>query len=365
MLLFKKKRKAAIGARPGTLTESDEAEPTVVRAISYDLQTVSDEELAEGQALPEPGSQQRLWLDVRGLRDLSVLRKIGQHFDIHALALEDVVNVPQRPKAEVYDRDADTEHFLIIVRKVSFDAAGELNADQVSLLLGKSFIASFQETHADAFEPVRIRMQSKTARMRRLGSDYLAYALVDTIVDGYYPVLEHIAERLEALEERVIDRPTPALLRRLQRQKRTLLLLRRAVWPQRDALQTLLRTSSPLVNEETKVYLRDAYDHTVQIADVIESYRDLVSELMNTYLSVTSNKMNEVMKVLTIMASIFIPLTFLAGIYGMNFETIPELKLPWAYPAVLLVMLLLALVMLAFFWKRGWLGGAGDDEESK
>jgi magnesium transporter len=355
MLLFKKKRKAPVGARPGTLARSDDAEPTLVRTVRFDENGVTDEVLADGP-LPSPSDDDKLWLDVRGLRDLEMLQRIGESFSMHALALEDVVNVPQRPKAEIYEADSSAAQYLCIFRVVSLTDQGELATEQLSVVLGRRFVLTFQEGHDDSLKPIRKRLRSPQARLRRFGPDYLAYALLDTVIDGYYPVLERIAEQLEALEDSIIENPSPELLRKLQRHKRNLLLLRRAVWPEREALALILREPSNLFTKETLVFLRDVYDHIVQVADVIESYRDMVGELTNTYLSVSSNKMNEVMKVLTIMASIFIPLTFMAGIYGMNFEVIPELSVPWAYPALLLGMLLIALLMLLFFWRKGWIG---------
>ena len=358
MLLFKKKRHAPVGARPGTLTASDEAAPTEVRVLHYDPQSFSDEPL-EDKELPSPVGSGKLWLDVRGLADVKLLKSIGEHFRIHPLALEDVVNVPQRPKAEIYEQGKEFQ-YLFIFRIATLDAGGELATEQLSIILGKQFTLTFLESHGDPLKPVRKRMRPAHARLRRLDADYLAYALLDTVIDGYYPLLERIAEQLEALEDEIIDHPAAELLRKLQRHKRNLLLLRRAVWPQRDAIAAVLRDPSPLIKDETKVFLRDVYDHIVQIADVIESYRDLVSELTNTYLSVTSNKMNEIMKLLTVMTSIFIPLTFLAGVYGLNFQHIPELKVPWAYPALLFAMFVIAALMLVYFWRRGWIGRGPD-----
>lgn len=352
--MFKKKRHAPVGARPGTLAASDEAEPTEVRVIQYAPQAMSDEPLEDGE-LPSPVGDGKLWLDVRGLADVKLLKRIGEHFRIHPLALEDVVNIPQRPKAEVYEQAKEFQ-YLFIFRIATLDEAGEISTEQLSIILGKQFTLTFLEGHGDPLKPVRKRMHPAHARMRRLGSDYLAYAVLDTVIDGYYPLLERIAEQLEELEDEIIDHPAASLLRKLQRHKRNLLLLRRAVWPEREALAAVLRDASPLIQEDTKVFLRDVYDHVVQIADVIESYRDLVGELTNTYLSVSSNKMNEVMKLLTVMTSIFIPLTFLAGVYGMNFQYIPELKVPWAYPVLLVAMFVIALVMLVYFWRRGWIG---------
>lgn len=359
MLLFKKKRHAPVGARPGTLTASEEAEPTEVRVIHYDPESFSDEPLEDQAELPSPVGDGKLWLDVRGLQDVKLLKSIREHFRVHPLALEDVVNVPQRPKAEIYEQAKEFQ-YLFVFRIATLDQRGELVTEQLSIILGEQFTLTFLEGHGDPLKPVRKRMRAAHSRLRRLGADYLAYALLDTVVDGYYPLLERIAEQLEALEDEIIDHPAAPLLRKLQRHKRNLMLLRRAVWPEREALAAVLRDPSPLIQEETKVFLRDVYDHIVQIADVIESYRDLVGELTNTYLSVSSNKMNEIMKLLTVMTSIFIPLTFLAGVYGMNFQYIPELKVPWAYPALLVAMFVIAVVMLVYFWRRGWIGRGPD-----
>ncbi|HEY6722438.1 MAG TPA: magnesium/cobalt transporter CorA [Polyangiaceae bacterium] len=354
-----------MGASPGTLAASEEAEPTEVHVIRFGLQGLLEHALEDGDELPSPGGDDKLWLDVRGLADVDLLQSIGTHFRVHPLALEDVVNVPQRPKAEVYEQLHDQEkelQYLFVFRLVAFDEAGDLSVEQLSVVLGAGFVLTFLENHHDPLKPVRKRIQPAEGRLRRFGADYLAYALLDTVVDGYYPVLERIAEELEALEDEIIERPAASRLKQLQRHKRNLLLLRRAVWPQREALAAVLRHPAPLIQEETKVFLRDVHDHTVQIAEVIESYRDLVGELTNTYLSVSSNRMNEVMKLLTVMTSIFIPLTFLAGVYGMNFQHIPELKVPWAYPALLVIMLAIAAVMLIYFWRRGWIGKGPEDD---
>lgn len=363
MLLFKKKRSAPVGARPGTLAESDEAEPTVVRAVRFSGTELVERAVTDVDALPKPGENEKLWLDVRGLGTVALLAKVGASFGVHKLALEDIVNVPQRPKVEVYEHDGRHDHFLFVFRSVAPHEDDEIKLEQISVVLGQRCVLTFQETHDDTLAPIRARLAEPGRPIRKNGADYLAYAVLDAVVDGYYPVLERIAEQLEALEERIIRRPTPRTLRKLQRSKRTLLLLRRSVWPQREALAQLLREPSPLIAAETRVFLRDIHDHCVQIADVVESYRDLVTELTNTYLSVVSNRMNEIMKVLTIMASIFIPLTFMAGIYGMNFDSMPELHLRWAYPALLGAMLLTAGAMLVFFWRRGWIGNRGDEDE--
>lgn len=362
--MFRKKRHVPVGASPGTLAGSDEAEPTEVHVIRFGVDTLSETTLEDGAPLPDPDDD-KLWVDVRGLADLTLLQHVGTHYRVHPLALADLVNVPQRPKAELYEQLHEREkklQYLFIFRLVAFDEHGDLNVEQLGVILGEGFVLTFLERRRDPLKPVRTRLRPADGRLRRFGADYLAYALLDTVVDGYYPVLERIAEELEELEDEIIDRPAASRLKQLQRHKRNLLLLRRAVWPQREALASVLRHPAPLIQEETKVFLRDVHDHIVQIADVIESYRDLVGELTNTYLSVSSNRMSEVMKLLTVMTSIFIPLTFLAGIYGMNFRHIPELEVAWAYPALLLVMFVIAVVMLIYFWRRGWIGKGPEDD---
>ena len=297
----------------------------------------------------EPGHV--TWVDVQGFGDESLVRRIGAIFAIHPLAMEDVVNMPQRPKAESYENQ-----ILIIARMVRMGATDSVDMEQVSLILGENFVLTFQERYGDILDPVRERIRAGTGRMRHGGSSYLAYAIVDTIVDGYYPVIEALGDHLEELENVVMENPTNELLRDLNRTKNMLVNLRRAVWPQREAVNSLIRDENPLITDEVRIYLRDTYDHSVQTAEVIEMYREMSTGLMNTYLSSIANRTNEVMKILTIMASIFIPLTFLAGIYGMNFDHMPELHLRWAYPAVWVTMTLTAGGMVAFFWRKGWLG---------
>ncbi len=230
-------------------------------------------------------------------------------------------------------------------------------------MLGRGYVLSFQERYGDVLDPVRVRIREGLGPMRASGADYLAYALLDTIVDGYYPVLEQVSDVLARLEERILTHPGPRSLNRLNRLKGLLVTLRRGIWPQREALNRLLRDGSPFISAEVRMYLRDTYDHAAQVVDVVDSHRELVAGLLNTYLSAVSNRTNDVMKLLTIMASIFIPLTFLAGIYGMNFEAMPELHTPWGYPALLGVMTLTALGMLYYFRRRGWLGEPSDDDE--
>lgn len=292
-------------------------------------------------------------MDVRGLGDHDLLRRIGDAFGLHPLVLEDAVNVPQRPKSEIYDR-----YQLYVSRGLSLDEERGVAAEQVAVIFSQRFVLTIQESPADTLAAVRERLRVPGARMRTSGGDYLAYAILDTLIDGYYPIVEALTERLEGLEDHVVEEPSPGQLAVLNDLKRQLLELRRSIWPQREALNALVRGDSPFVDPATVVFLRDSYDHCVQLGEVIDSAREFAVGLLNTYLSVVSQRTNGVMKVLTIMASIFIPLTFMAGVYGMNFEAMPELAVPWAYPLLLVAMVGTAGGMLVFFRRKGWLGGS-------
>ncbi len=348
-----RKRHPSVGASPGTLMIPEDSERPTIRVMSYDaegLQETTIENTAELAQALEPGNI--TWVDVQGFGDEETIKKIGEVFSIHRVALEDIVNIPQRPKKETYDRQV-----LLVTRMVSVSDSGAIEMEQVSLLIGEHYVVSFQERHGDILDPVRSRLRSGNGPIRRLGSDYLAYAIADTIVDGYYPVIDAIGDHLELLESSVLLNPSSALLQDLNRTKNMLVNLRRAVWPQRESINSLIRDDDALITPDVRVYLRDTYDHCVQTAEVIEMYREMAAGLMNTYLSAVANRTNDVMKVLTIMASVFIPLTFLAGIYGMNFEHMPELHMQWAYPAVWCAMIATAGGMLCYFWRKGWLGG--------
>ncbi|MDA1053431.1 MAG: magnesium/cobalt transporter CorA [Planctomycetota bacterium] len=348
-----KKRHPEVGARPGTLIIADDAPPPKIRMISYDRDECHELEINDANQLAaalDPGNV--TWVDVQGFGDETLVQQIGEIFQIHPLALEDIINMPQRPKAESYGSQV-----LVITRMVRVSGGGGVDMEQVSLLLGESCVVTFQERYGDILDPVRERIRIATSRLRQNGPGYLAYAIIDTIVDGYYPVIEAIGDHLEQLENVVMEKPSTDVLRELNRTKNMLVNLRRAVWPQREAVNSLRRDENALITDEVRVFFRDTYDHCVQTAEVIEMYREMATGLMNTYLSSIANRTNEVMKVLTIMASIFIPLTFLAGIYGMNFEHMPELHVRWAYPMVWIMMLVSAGGMIAFFWRKGWLGG--------
>jgi len=348
-----------VGARPGTLVIPANAPRPTIDVIHYSpsehlaLQSTS---IAAIAPLLKEGTT--TWIDIEGLGDEKLLREIGDLFHIHPLALEDVANAPQRPKAEEYD-----EHLLLFTRMARLTDDMERDVEQVAMFVGTNYVLSFGERPGDVLDPVRNRIREGKGAIRGGGPGYLAYAILDTIIDAYYPVIERLSHRLERMEDRVLVSPTPKVLDQLNRIKTDLVLLRRGVWPQLETLNRLLRETNPCLGDEVQVYLRDPTDHCAQLVDVIDSHRELVNGLLNTYLSVVSNRTNEVMKVLTIMSSIFIPLTFLAGIYGMNFEFMPELHKQWSYPILLGLMAAIALFMTFYFWRKGWIGRGGDDDD--
>ncbi|MCT7986594.1 magnesium/cobalt transporter CorA [Laspinema sp. A4] len=351
------------GSMPGTLIIGHRAVMPTIVAIDYcEKKAIRLLMATPEECIPYLDSESVSWLDVQGLGSEDILNRVGQVFNLHPLLLEDIVNVPQRPKVEDYEG-----HLVIIARMVMLkehrhDPAEEsFITEQVSFVLGKSYLLTVQEEpEHDSFGPVRDRIRSNKGTIRKQKADYLAYALLDAIIDGFFPVLEAYGERIEDLEDEVVANPTPHTLQKIYKIKRELLTLRRAIWPQRDAINTLIRDGSPLICEEVRIYLRDCYDHTMQVLDMVETYRELASGLMDVYLSSINNRMNEVMKLLTVISSIFIPLTFIAGVYGMNFNpeasrlNMPELNWYWGYPAVWVVMIAIAVFMILLFWRRGW-----------
>ncbi|MDZ8240928.1 MAG: magnesium/cobalt transporter CorA [Nostoc sp. ChiQUE01a] len=347
------------GTVPGTIFIDADAPPPIIFLIDYNQTNFIREQIATPEeCMPYLDMESISWVDVQGLGSQDILQRLGRVFKLHPLVLEDVVNVPERPKTEDYE-----DQLLFIARMVvPKEKTCGFYSEQVSLILGKNYLLTVQEEpEHDCFEPVRSRIEKGKGIIRSQKADYLAYALLDAIIDGYFPVLELYGERIEELEEEVIVKPTPQTLQSIYQIRRELLQLRRAIWPQRDAINSLIRDGSDLISEDVRIYLRDCYDHTVQVMDMVETYRELASGLMDVYLSAVSNKMNEIMKVLTVVSSIFIPLTFVAGIYGMNFNTekspynMPELNWYWGYPICLAGMGAIALCLVLFFWRRGWL----------
>ena len=348
-------RRSAPGSAPGTLRVDPGATHPEIRVIAYGPDKMIDEEIEDLGLLQDILDDWPVtWVNVEGLGDLSTLERLGKIFDLHPLALEDVVNVHQRAKVEEYGGQ-----LFIVARMVGI--SGQLEHEQISIFLGEGFVLTFQEHAGDCLEPVRERLRKGRGRIRGAGGDYLAYALLDAITDGYFPVLEHYGETLALLEDEALGSPGNDTIVRIQALKHDLLALRRTIWPLREAINRLLRDDIPLVHDETRPFIRDCYDHSVQLMDLVENYREVGSGLTDLYLSSLSNRMNDVMKVLTIIATIFIPLSFIAGLYGMNFDpgrspwNMPELGWYWGYPFALGMMAGVAILMLSYFGRKGWL----------
>jgi magnesium transporter len=354
MLRLFKRTANKVGLPPGSLVHIGDKriEKVKITIIDYDEMRFEEREVdVVEKCYPFKDTPTVTWINIDGIHEADTIEKIGKHYDIHPLVLEDIMNSVQRPKME------DLEHYVFVILKMLFydEKAREILSEQVSLILGSNFVITFQEKEGDVFNPVRDRLRMAKGRIRKMKADYLAYCLLDTIVDHYFIVLEKMGEGIESLEEELVADPTPETLQTIHILKRELIFLRRSVWPLREAVTGLERGESVLIHESTGIYLRDVYDHTIQIIDTIETFRDMVSGMLDVYLSSISNKMNEVMKVLTIIATIFIPLTFIAGIYGMNFEYIPELKWHWGYIASLFLMGIIALIMVLYFRRKRWL----------
>lgn len=356
------RRRTPPGAAPGTMIADDQAVPPKIHVIAYGTEGLEEQDLGDLDELPDLLKRHGVtWVDVQGLSDIDTIRRLGDIFGLHALALEDVINVHQRPKVDDYG-----DH-LFIVTRMPATGSGPHDTEQLALFLGERYVLTFQEHYGDCFDPIRHRLRAAPgSRIRTLGGDYLAYALIDAAVDSFFPVLEHYGETVEHLESEVVERPEDSVVARIHTVKRELLGLRRAVWPQREMVSALIRDDTPLLSETTKLYLRDCYDHAVQILDILETYREISSGLVDVYLSSMSTKLNEVMKVLTVIATIFMPLGFIASLYGMNFDrsaspwNMPELGWPFGYPLVLGLMLAIAVAMLMYFRAKGWVGRRPD-----
>lgn len=352
----RRRRHAAPGTAPGLLTADPGAHPSRFRVLAYGPDAVEEGDNIAPAALADLRARfPMVWVDVDGLQDIEAIRSLGQVFDLHGLALEDVVNVHQRPKAEDY-----ADSLFVVLR---MPATGpHVETEQMSIFIGDGFVVTFQERPGDWFEPVRQRLRDPRARVRQRGGDYLAYALIDAVVDAFFPLLEDLGERLEDLEQEIMEDPRQEHVPRIHGLRRDLLTVRRAAWPMRELLNGLLRDPHPHIDEGTRVFLRDCYDHTVQIMDVVDTSREMVAGLIDMHLSAVNNRMNEIMKVLTVIATIFIPLSFIASLYGMNFDTavspwnMPELHWTFGYPFALSLMIATAGGLLWFFRRRGWLG---------
>jgi magnesium transporter len=347
MSKYSMKRSAKAGLPPGEV----KAGATKITVLDYDELHLEEKEARTAEeCFPFRDKPTVTWINVEGLADAAALEKLGERFGLHALIVEDILTTDQRPKVE------DQGDYLYIVLKMLDYQKEEIIHEQVSLILGSNFVISFQEgREGDVFNPIRERIRSGKGKIRKSGADHLAYALLDSIVDSYFAILEKLGEQVEALEEELIADPGPETLEEIHRLKREMLYLRKSLWPLREVISTLERGESALIQESTGIYLRDVYDHTIQVIDSIETFRDMLSGMLDIYLSSISNRMNAVMKVLTLIATIFMPLTFLAGIYGMNFKHMPELEWPWAYPVLWLALASIGITMVVYFKRKKWL----------
>jgi magnesium transporter len=349
-----KERSKKVGLPPGTLVHIGEKSDREIRIKVLDYSPGQCEE-KEIKGLQEcfyfADTSLISWIDVEGLHEVELIQQLGECQGFNPLMLEDIVNTDQRPKLEDFD-----DYLYIVIKMLHEKENGDIAVEQVSLVVGANFVISFQEgLEGDAFGPVRERIRSGKGKIRTMGTDYLAYALIDAVVDGYFGVLERVGERIDELEEEVVASPAPETVRAIHRLKREMIVLRKALWPLREVISSLERRESPLISEPVTVYLRDVYDHTIQAIDAVEAYRDILAGLLDVYLSSISNRLNEIMKFLTIVGTIFLPLTFIAGVYGMNFKNMPELNWQWGYFACLLLMLAVSVGMLYYFKRKKWL----------
>ncbi|HJV36791.1 magnesium/cobalt transporter CorA [Geomonas sp.] len=348
-------RSKKAGAAPGTLVHlgREKAGATKIDVIEYDATSLSKHHVTSlAQCQPIKSSPTVTWINVDGVSNVEILRQFGSCYGIHPLVLEDILATDQRSKVEDYD-----DYLYVVLKMIGFDeTSGAITSEQVSLVLGSHYVLSFQEGLAgDVFEPVRVRLKNEKSRLRTSGPDMLLHALLDVIVDNYFLVLEKLAERIEEIEDELIEHPEGGTLHAIYEMKRDMLFLHKVVWPLREAIGRLQRRDSSLVNEQSLVYLRDLYGHAVQVLDTLETLRDALSGMVDIYLSSVSNRLNEVMKVLTIIATIFMPLSFIVGWYGMNFKNMPEYDWRYSYPTVLLIMAGIAVGMLVYFKRKGWI----------
>ncbi|GAB1487091.1 magnesium/cobalt transporter CorA [Aminivibrio sp.] len=341
------------GMSPGTMIFIGERQVDNARIdiIRYDAGTVKEtrdvtpEEC--GDCLNTPGVT---WINVNGIHNIGLIESLGKYFDLHPLTLEDIVNTTQRPKVEEFPK-----YVYAVLKMMTFDeGTNRLDIEHVSLILGEKYVISFQEDEGDVFDSVRERIRNAKGRIRSLKADFLAYTLMDAAVDHYFLAIERIGDRIEEMDDTILLRPKPEDIQEIHQMKREILSFRKAVWPLREEVGALEKSETPLIRPETKVFLRDLYDHIIQIIDMVETFRDILGGIHDTYLSGVSNRMNEIMKVLTIISTIFIPMTFIAGVYGMNFQYMPELKWPGGYYLVWGIMLAIALTLIVFFKRRKW-----------
>ena len=354
MLKIIKKVSTKTGLPPGTLLHVGEkkAEETRITVVDYNDILFEDRELnTVEEALPYTEKPTTTWINIDGLHQVDIIEKAGAYFSLHPLVLEDVLHTGQHPKMEDFD-----DYLFIVMNLIYYDnSEDDIKTDQFSMVFSPRFLISFQERSGDFFDPVLERLRQGKGRIRKRGTDYLVYALIDIIVDHYFVVLEKIAEKMEVLEDGLMTNPSPEILQEIHYLKRELIFLRKSVWPLREMVRTMERGDSALFQEDTSIYFKDLYDHIYQVVDTTETLREMVTGMLDVYLSSVSNRMNEVMKVLTMIATIFIPITFVAGVYGMNFRYMPELDWHWGYPLLWGIMIAIGIVMLAYFRRKRWL----------
>jgi len=359
-----RKHPIEVGAKPGSINIPDDALKPVIMVYSYNEQELVS---SEGKTLEVILAQFKKcdnhthWIQVKGLGDAKLMEQIGEHLGINPLVLEDIVNTHQRPKFDEYD-----DYVFTTSRVIHFNKDSELVNCQFSALIKKNIIISFEETHEEYFEAVKARLKAGKGAIRTAGPSYMCYALTDTILDNYFVLMARVGDMLDEIEDHLYNSADKSVMYNAQALKRILIIVRRASWPERDKINEMIRTENPLISPEVKVFLRDAYDHCIQIMDLVENYKEITSSIIDLYLSMVSNRMNEIMKVLTIISVIFIPLTFIAGIYGMNFarvdpvtnkvmpDNLPELYAPHGYIYALIGMFIIAVIQVLFFWKKGW-----------
>ncbi|MCB1191260.1 MAG: magnesium/cobalt transporter CorA [Leptospiraceae bacterium] len=349
-----KTRTKKIGLPAGALVHIGDAstEKIEIKIIDYNEDNFKEIEVENvEECFPFKNSSNVTWINVSGIHQVDIIEKLGIYFDLHPLILEDILNTDQRLKME------DFESYIFIVMKMILfnEKKNRIEFEQVSFILSSNFVISFQEKKGDIFKPIAERIKAGKGRIRKMHTDYLVYALIDSIVDNYFIILEYIEDQIEDLEEDVVSKPVPGTLKTIHNLKKEMIYFRKSVWPLREVLSNLQRTDTKLIKQSTHIFLRDVYDHTIQVIDTIENFRTMVSGMLDIYLSSISYRMNEVMKVLTIMSTIFIPLTFIVGVYGMNFKNMPELEWHWGYYFILFFMSLIGMGMLVFFRKKKWL----------
>ena len=349
----KRKRKPA-GSSPGSVVYvgSERTASVSITRIRYSPEGAeAPVVVSPSECRPEPGRPGVTWYTVDGVHNVEILKTLGENFGLHPLVVEDIGNTTQRPKLEGFDG-----YYFLAAKMITYDSkASKVKTEHISIVYGVGFVVLFLQDPEDLFSPIRQRIESGKGRIRKHGSDYLVYAIVDAIVDYYFHVLEEVGERLEKLEDEVVIRPSVQTLRAIHDMKRELIALRRSIWPMREVVNAMARDESSFVTSEVKIFLRDLYDHTVHVIDSVETMRDIITGTLDIYLSSVSNRLNEVMKVLTVMSSIFIPLTFIVGVYGMNFHYMPELEWHWGYPAVWVAMLVISATLLSIFKRKRWM----------